>query len=1175
MMTEGFEAAGYADILNIEQGGKHMMKRFFAWLLALLMLGGLAPAALAADPDAAAYATRPEYDRFSDFSGRTVSMLTGAPFEELVREKAPDVGAFTSFNNMPDMLLALKSGKTDAVLINNAIAALAVNRDPGLALFPQNLQDGAFGFAFARGDSRRDAWQEALDAIPEAQIRAAWDKWTGADESAKVLPEQDWPGGNGTVRVAACDTLEPMSYAGAGGTPVGFDLEVIQMIARALDVHVEFTGMEFSAILSSVQAGKADIGAGSIIITPERAESVDFVEYYPAAFVLIVRAANAENGTHSGITSLADLEHGRIAVMTGSINGPLAEARFPEADVHYYNSQTDMLTAIRTGKADALIAEKATMRVLKLDNPELTILDETLSVSNLAAVFAKTEAGQALCEQYSAFVDKLWADGTMAEIDSVWFGADEAKRTLPDYENLPAVNGTLRMAVDPTLIPFVYMKDNRAVGYDIDIASRFCREYGYGLKIVSMSFDGILASVQSGKCDFSDSCITITEERAESVLFSSPNYYSGIVACVWKGAEPAAGVTEDRSATGGIWASFEKTFIREERWKLFLDGVLTTLMITLLAILFGTALGFLVFMTCRNGNAFANAVTRFCLWLVQGMPMVVLLMILYYIVFSSVPIGGIAVAVIGFTLTFGASVFGLLKMGVGAVDKGQYEAAGALGYSGRRTFFEVILPQALPHVMPSYKGEIVGLIKATAIVGYIAVQDLTKMGDIVRSRTYEAFFPLIAVTVIYFALEALIGFVVRRINADIDPKRRSPERILKGTDPRAAAGGGSPAGGKAGGKEAGAAAARKPVIQIEHLQKAYPDVTPLKDVNTVISDGDVISVIGPSGTGKSTLLRCINLLEKPTAGRIRVEGAEITDPKCDINRVRQKMGMVFQSFNLFGHKTVIENIMMAPMRLLGKSKQEAYETGMRLLRTVGLAEKALNYPDQLSGGQKQRIAIARTLAMDPDVILLDEPTSALDPTMVGEVQAVIRDLAKTGKTMMIVTHEMAFARAISNRVFYMDEGGIYEDGTPDQIFDNPQREKTRRFVRRLKVLELNIESRDYDFLGVSEEIIRYCGRNQIPAKQANRIRVTFEELVQQMLMPVLEKPRIQAVIEYAEADGQARMTVRWNGPQENVLERGDGLSRTIFTGLTSQQSYSAIAADGFTNWLEFVFAEKE
>ena len=345
------------------------------------------------------------------------------------------------------------------------------------------------------------------------------------------------------------------------------------------------------------------------------------------------------------------------------------------------------------------------------------------------------------------------------------------------------------------------------------------------------------------------------------------------------------------------------------------------------------------------------------------------------------------------------------------------------------------------------------------------------------------------------------------------------------------------------------------MIKIEHLRKEYPNVTPLEDVSAEIRDGDVISVIGPSGTGKSTLLRCINQLEKPTSGKIWVDGLEITDPKCDMNKVRQKMGMVFQSFNLFGHKTVIENIMMAPMDLLGKSKQEAYDTGMKLLRTVGLAEKALNYPDELSGGQKQRIAIARTLAMDPDVILFDEPTSALDPTMVGEVQAVIRDLAKTGKTLMIVTHEMAFARAICNRVFYMDEGGIYEDGTPEEIFDHPRRENTRRFVRRLKVLELNIESRDYDFLGMDGRISQYCQKNQIAPKIANRIHLAFEETMQ-LLIPRLADPRVQAAAEYAEATETAEWTIRYAGPRFDLTQENGGLSLTVLKGMTDAMGYA-------------------
>lgn len=242
----------------------------------------------------------------------------------------------------------------------------------------------------------------------------------------------------------------------------------------------------------------------------------------------------------------------------------------------------------------------------------------------------------------------------------------------------------------------------------------------------------------------------------------------------------------DQEGSTSFWAkivdSFEKTFIREGRWKLFIQGVLTTLIITIASVILGTILGFLVFMACRNGNPYANTITRFFLWLVRGMPIVVLLMILYYIVFGNVSIDGVIVAIIAFTITFCAAVYGLLKMGVGAVDDGQYEGAYALGYSNRNTFFRVILPQAMPHILPAYKGEIVSLIKATAVVGYIAVQDLTKVGDIIRSRTFEAFFPLVAVTIIYFLLEELVSFMVSKITINIDPEKRKPEEILQGVE---------------------------------------------------------------------------------------------------------------------------------------------------------------------------------------------------------------------------------------------------------------------------------------------------------------------------------------------------------------------------------------------------------
>ena len=277
------------------------------------------------------------------------------------------------------------------------------------------------------------------------------------------------------------------------------------------------------------------------------------------------------------------------------------------------------------------------------------------------------------------------------------------------------------------------------------------------------------------------------------------------------------------------------------------------------------------------------------------------------------------------------------------------------------------------------------------------------------------------------------------------------------------------------------------MITVSHLSKTYlnPDgstLQVLRDVNCEIGPGEVISIIGPSGTGKSTFLRALNLLDPPTGGSILFNGEDILKKGYPVHKMRQKVGMVFQNFNLFDHMTVLENVMYAPCKIKKEPLEQAREEGLALLRKVGLAEKAGVYPSSLSGGQKQRVAIARCLAMKPEVILFDEPTSALDPTMVGEVLSVIRQLAKEGMTMLIVTHEMKFARDVSTRIFFMNEGIIYEDGPAQQVFENPRRSATKAFVQRIRKEVFEIDGPDYDFIGMETRIRSFCIKYNIPEK---------------------------------------------------------------------------------------------
>ena len=863
--------------------------------------------------------------------------------------------------------------------------------------------------------------------------------------------------------------------------------------------------------------------------------------------------------------------------------------------------------------------------------------------------------------------------------------------------------------------------------------------------------------------------------------------------------------------------SFYNNLIAEDRYQMILDGLQVTLIITLCAAVLGTILGGLVCWMRMNHRAWLRQIANVYIDLMRGTPVLVLLMIMYYVVMAPVDATGIVVAIVTFAMNTAAYISEMLRTAIQGIDRGQTEAGLALGFTQRQTFFKIILPQVIRSVLPVYQGEIVSLLKGTSIVGYIAVSDMTRASDLIRSRTFDAFFPLIVTAIIYFLMAWLIGILLQSLvqgkrmkaiaavvalvlfggagmlsandedttanttnladvppvfkalkgknvaviigsiqdiavtnmapdanilrmatltdmlaalkngkvdvvgeesltlifskdlmskvdsvssglspipigacfklnNAELQqdfnsfladirrdgtyqkiydrwqksedptamtlPQQRGTGRILRvatypampplnficsgklsGMEPDLltewanrrnwqleflvmdfAAQIPAVQTGKAdmamgaiscteerqkqvlfsdgymdshivmitrkgeagiltnplqssdtaeadtpwgwivavliiiGGcawlfirrksshpltsspswtSQAAKPSADSPIIRISGMKKSYGSFDVLRDINLDVHKGEVISIIGPSGTGKSTFLRCLNLLEQPTSGSVLIDGQYILLPDADVPMLRRRMGMVFQSFNLFNGMSVLDNLCLAPMLLLGKSREDAEKRALELLQMVGMAERAEALPEQLSGGQKQRIAIARALAMEPEILLFDEPTSALDPTMVNEVLGVMTRLARQGMTMLVVTHEMRFARQVSSRVLFFADGVVYEDGTPDQLFDNPQRERTKQFIQQIHETTFIIESEYFDWFAMMSQMEQFCHQyNLSHQRTTNVLHVIDESLAILGSGGRVISPNTVLTLSYTERDDSLQLSIK-------------------------------------------------
>ncbi len=688
-------------------------------------------------------------------------------------EKVLPKARFKLFRGPSDMFLALETKKLDAVVYDRPTLDYAALNRGRLAVLPDELGTShiAVGAPF-----RNKPLLERVDAfIKTYRADGTYDdmyrRWVLS--KSPVMPDIPEPSSpTETILVGTNCENEPICFVGNNGQLSGFDIEFIRRLSVFLNVKIDVRNMDYPALFPAAAAGKIDLAVAALDATEERKESMLFSDdYIDNPIAVMIRKEDSGLG-ETEIDAVSRLSGKRIGVMNGTTADIVAKECFSTSACVYCNSFSEMVVALETGRIEGFLMDEPQSRVFLREKPDFQRLPEEFLPFDYAFVFSKQE--QKLCDEMSKLMRELKQNGTLKELEAKWFLGDESKQTMPPAPT-EAPNGVLRMATVPQFEPMAFVRRGEVVGYDIEIAQRITERLGYRLEPVVMEWGSYLESIASGKTRFGGGSTNVTEERKQKLLFSEPTYRGGTVAVVKTGhVEAATGNIENMISRFGreFVDSFDRTFLRENRWKLILEGLKITILITVFAAFFGTILAFFVCAARRSANFFVRGLAKLYIALMQGMPILVILMILYYVVFAKIDINAALVAVIGFALNFSVYVGEMMRSALDGIPRGQYEAALALGFKRSTAFRKVIFPQMLRRILPVYRGEFINMLKMTSIVGYIAIQDLTKMSDIIRSRTYEAFFPLIATAVIYFTVAHLLASFLTFLEYRLDPKNR-------------------------------------------------------------------------------------------------------------------------------------------------------------------------------------------------------------------------------------------------------------------------------------------------------------------------------------------------------------------------------------------------------------------
>jgi polar amino acid transport system substrate-binding protein len=724
----------------------------------------------------------PQYTSLSDLEGgKTFAVPTGTVADQFVLDRFPDA-KLLYYNSVLDCALAVKNRMADAAIYDLPVLKNIAGKNEGIVVLEELLTPDNYGFA-VRLDNRilKMAIDEVVsEAKADGTYRKMLDRWFPDQGEPGPLPTIESTGEAGVLLFGTAAITEPMAYYDKDRQITGFDIELALRVAKKLNKRLEVIDLEFGALLPALISGRVEMIGAGMSITEERAKSVLFSEsYYEGGIAALVRASgDVDTGAGAGkLQSVEDIAHRKLGVLMGSIYDGYANKNYPEAKILTFNTVPDMLTALSAGKVDAVFADQTRLKDVFANYAGLGVLEEYLFFVDMGTGFRKTDGD--LRMQFNDFLRKIRNDGTYDDMKHRWF--DEMSEAMPAISTAGS-SDVLRVGVVGDIgLPMTGRTQAGLVGFDVELANRFAAYLGKEVVLTDLPFASLLPALVSGRIDMIAASMMITEERQKQIDFSDGYMNSG--ASVLVRAEDLVSDTrslmDDRPTPffEKVTDSFYNNIIREQRYRLILSGLYVTILISIFAALFGTVLGGIICFMRMSKTRMVNRSASLFISLIRGTPVLVLLMIIYYVIFASWNISPVLVAVIAFGINFAAYVSEMFRSSILSIDYGQKEAGIASGFTKIQTFIHIIMPQALQRVLPVYKGEFISLLKMTSIVGYIAVQDLTKASDIIRSRTFDAFFPLIMAAVIYICLAWLLTIVLDRIEIGVDPKKRRTKKM--------------------------------------------------------------------------------------------------------------------------------------------------------------------------------------------------------------------------------------------------------------------------------------------------------------------------------------------------------------------------------------------------------------